>query len=81
MTSQPGQQTITIHILPNISRSKDNQVMKLRQVIEDNKKTFLNMMQKMSQGNQFQTTFFKKKSLYELKASGLEFSFNIFLQP
>ena len=58
MTSQPGQQTITIHILPNISRSKDNQVMKLRQVIEDNKKTFLNMMQKMSQGNQFQTTFF-----------------------
>ena len=58
MTSQPGQQTITIHILPNISRSKDNQVMKLGQVIEDNKKTFLNMMQKMSQGNQFQTTFF-----------------------
>ena len=51
MTLQPGQQTITIHILPNISRSKDNQVMKLRQVIEDNKKTFLNMMQKMSQGN------------------------------
>ena len=40
MTSQPGQQTITIHILHNISRSKDNQVMKLGQVIEGTKKTF-----------------------------------------
>ena len=29
MTSQPGLQTITIHILPNISRSKGNQTMKL----------------------------------------------------
>ena len=28
MTSQSGQQTITIHILPNISRSKGNQAMK-----------------------------------------------------
>ena len=28
MTSQPGQQTITIHILPNVSRSKGNQAMK-----------------------------------------------------
>ena len=37
MTSQPGQQTITIHILPNISRSKLNQTMKLRQLIEYNK--------------------------------------------
>ena len=37
MTSQPGQQTIAIHILPNISRSKDNQAMKFGQVIEDNK--------------------------------------------
>ena len=37
MTSQPGQQTIAIHILPNISRSKGNQAMKFGQVIEDNK--------------------------------------------
>ena len=29
MTSQPGQQTITIHILPNISQSKGNQILKL----------------------------------------------------
>ena len=34
MASQPGEQTITIHILPNISRSKGNQTMKFRQLIE-----------------------------------------------
>ena len=38
MTSQPGQQTITIHILPNNSRSKGNQAMKFGQVTEDNKR-------------------------------------------
>ena len=38
MTSQPGQQTIAIHILPNISRSKDNQAMKFGQSIEYNMK-------------------------------------------
>ena len=28
--SQPGYQTITIHILPNISQSKSNKTMKFR---------------------------------------------------
>ena len=37
MTSQPGLQTIAIHILPNISQSKGNQTMKLGQLIEFNK--------------------------------------------
>ena len=32
MTSQTGKQTIIIHILPNISRSKGNQTMKFRQL-------------------------------------------------
>ena len=32
MTSQPGQQTIIIHILPNVSRSKSHQAMKIGQV-------------------------------------------------
>ena len=36
MTSQPGSQTIAIHIFPNISRSKDNQPMKFGQLIEYN---------------------------------------------
>ena len=38
MKSQPGQKTITIHILPNISRSKGNQAIKLGQLIENNKR-------------------------------------------
>ena len=34
MTSQPGKQTIAIHTIPNISRNKGNQAMKLDQLIE-----------------------------------------------
>ena len=34
MTSQTGQQIITIQILPNISRSKENQAMKSDQFIK-----------------------------------------------
>ena len=42
MTSQPGQQTIVIHILPNILRSKGNQTIKFGQLIEHNmRKIFL----------------------------------------
>ena len=36
MTSQPEKQTIAIHILPNISRSKRNQAIKFGQFIEYN---------------------------------------------
>ena len=38
MSSQPGLQITTIHILPNISQSKDNQTMKLGQLIVYNKR-------------------------------------------
>ena len=38
MTSQPGSQTIPIHILPDISQSKGNQTMKFGQLIEYNKR-------------------------------------------
>ena len=41
MTSQPGLQTIAIHILSNISQSKDNQTMKIEQLIEYNRNIFL----------------------------------------
>ena len=68
MTSQPGQQTITIHILPNISQyifiSKDNQTMKLGQLIEYIKRNIFSskIMQKIRQGTQFHTSFcFLKK--------------------
>ena len=36
MASQPGKQTITIHILPNVSRTKRNQTMKFGQLTEYN---------------------------------------------
>ena len=38
MASQPGFQTIAIHILLNISQSKGNQTMKFGQLIEYNKR-------------------------------------------
>ena len=41
MTSQTGQQITTKHTLPNISRSKRNQTMKLGQFIEYNRNIFL----------------------------------------
>ena len=34
MTSRPKKQTIAIHLLPNISRSKGNQTIKFDQLIE-----------------------------------------------
>ena len=34
MTSQPGKQAFTIHILPNVPRSKSNQTMKYGQLIQ-----------------------------------------------
>ena len=38
MTSQPGKEIIAKHILPNTSRSKDNQTMKFGPLIEYNMK-------------------------------------------
>ena len=38
MTSQPGEQRITTYMLPNISRSEDNQTMKLFQLIQYNQR-------------------------------------------
>ena len=40
MTPQRGEQTVTILILPNSSRSKNNLAMKYGQIIEYNKKRF-----------------------------------------
>ena len=41
MTSQPGQQTIVINILPNISRNIGNQTMKFGQLIEYNMRNII----------------------------------------
>ena len=49
MTSQPGLQTIAIHILSNISQSKGNQTMKFGQLIE--KYFSSKIMSKIGQGD------------------------------
>ena len=36
MTSQPGKQTIAVHILPNIPKNKANLAMKLGQLMDYN---------------------------------------------
>ena len=41
MTSQPGEETIVIHILPNSLRGKRNQTMKFGQLIEYNIRNIL----------------------------------------
>ena len=53
MTSQSGQQIISIPILANISQSKGNQTIKLGQLIEYNKRNFFSskIMQRMRQGD------------------------------
>ena len=65
MASQPGLQTIVIHILSNIFHSKGNQTMKFGELIEYNKRNifFSKIMQKMRQGDWFQTSFYFLRKL------------------
>ena len=64
MTSQPGQQTIVIHILPNISRSKGKQTMKFGQLIEFNvRNIFLEKLYKKCGGESSPRPFSEKLKL------------------
>ena len=67
MTSQPGKQTIAIHIMPNISRGKGNQTMKFG-------KTFFwkNHRQDMLE-NIFPDLFLKNQNLAYLCMNSLKF--------
>ena len=57
--SQSGTQTIAIYILPNISRSKGNQKMKFRQLIEYNmRNVFLEKSYTKCRGETIPRTFF-----------------------
>ena len=62
MTSPPDQQTIATLILPNISASRSNQTLKLGQLTDYHKRNI----------------FLQKLCLKWGKASGLQFSFDIF---
>ena len=61
MTSQPGQQTIAIHILPNISRSKGNQTMKFGQLIKYNMRNIFLEKSYTKYGREFIPRLFSKK--------------------
>ena len=63
MTLQPGRQIIAIHILSNISRSKDNQTMKFGQLIEYNMRNIFHetSYKKIRRRNYSQTLFLKSK--------------------
>ena len=67
MTSQPGKQTIAIHIMPNISRGKGNQTMKIG-------KTFFwkNHRQDVLE-NIFPELFLKNQNLAYLCMNSLKF--------
>ena len=70
MTSQPGKQTIAIHILPYISRSKDNQTVKLNQLIEYNmRKIFVEKSNSKCDGETSPKSFFKKNKIEHISGS------------
>ena len=63
MTSQPGYQTI-VHLLPNISRSKDNKTMKFGHLIEYNMRNiFLEKSYTKCGGETSPRLFFEKLKL------------------
>ena len=70
MTSQPGLQTIAIHILPNISQSKGNQTMKFGQLIEYNKRNifFQKLCRKWGRETSSRTLFIFLKRLIKGKS-------------
>ena len=78
MTSQTGKQTITLHILSNISRNKGNQTMKFGKLLENNVKNHAVNVAGRLAPNLF---LFSKKALYEVKISSLDLglSFNILI--
>ena len=64
---------MTIHILPNLSRSRQNQAIKFGQVVEYNNRNIFpqKSCRKWSRETSSRPLFLFKK-LYEVKASGLE---------
>ena len=80
MTSQTGEKTITVPILPNISRTKDNQTMIFGQLTGCNERNIFLQKSCRKSDRETSSRFFLllEKDLYEEKASGTHHSFNIF---
>ena len=74
MTSRPGKQTITIHILPNISRSKGNKTMKFGQLIKHNMTNiFLGKSSTKCSRETIPRLFFKSQNWAYLCTNSLKF--------
>ena len=70
MASQNRQEIITIHILPNISKSKGNQIMKLGQLIEYNMTSvFIEKSEKQCDGETSSRPFYKKIKIEHISGS------------
>ena len=80
MMSQTELQTISIHIIPNISRSKYNQTVKVGQLIEHNTRNiFFKNYEENEAGRLVPNLFlFFKKVLCKVKTGGQHLSFNKF---
>ena len=81
MTSETGQQTIAMHILPNISGSKGNQTVTFGQLIKCSMRNiiFKNLAEnELPSPKLFPDLFFPKNALCEVKARDQHLSLNIF---
>ena len=72
--------TITIQVLPNISRNKGNQAITFGQFIKYSKRTIFLQKSCRKSGKETSSRLFLKKQKNFIKASALQLSFNIFLQ-
>ena len=58
MMSQPGEQTVAIHLLPSISKTKGKQAIRFGQLIEHEMRKFLlKKLHTKCEGETFQTLF------------------------
>ena len=78
MTSQTGKQTIAIHILTDIWKTKDNQTTKFDPLIECEKIFFFKNHTENETGLIPDFFLFLKKASNDVKASGQHLSSNIF---
>ena len=79
MTSQTGQEIITIHIFPNISRSKGNKRMKFGHLIEYNMRNIFLEKSYTKCGGEASQHYYKKSKLIIFLHQQLEMLQSLFL--
>ena len=77
ITAQPGKQTNAMHVLPNISGSKDNQTIKFGQLIEYNMRNIFLEISYTKYGGETITRPFSEKSKLSIFLDQIQFVFII----